>query len=418
MLKSGIGFALWLSVMLAAPTARGIAQEAPIAGTAGPVAAMPIRASIDNAAVLTGPDAAFTAGGAANERSAVVLSLDDGTITIERTDTLITADGLVWTGLVRESGDSALLMWANDGGLTGEFSYRGDTYAVATVGGMVHVTPETARQRIADHAPTMLRQTADARARDNRIGWDRKQQRLALATPNVTPIAHSDLRALQANKVTIDLMMLYSPKAAAHYKSSMADLMALAVKQINASFRNSGLENISLRLVHTQLIDYAETDGEHFDHLYRMVDGVGVFNEVHRLRDEKRADIVGLIIDDPSGCGLSTRVAPDAEEAFFVVHHSCAMTSFSIAHEIGHILGARHDRHTDAADSPFPYGHGYVNGTKWRDIMSYQQGCEGCPRIPYWSNPRIMYNGEPTGTDANDNARVILEQAVRVSNFR
>jgi len=263
-----------------------------------------------------------------------------------------------------------------------------------------------------------VRETADARTRDNRSGGERKQQRLALATPTVTPFAHVELRALQANKVTIDLMMLYTPKAAGHYKNSMAELIALAVKQINGSFRNSGLENISLRLVHTQMIDYDETDGEHFDHLYRMVDGIGAFNEVHGLRDAKRADIVGLIIDDASGCGLSTRVAPDAEEAFFVVHHSCAMTSFSIAHEIGHILGARHDRHTDAADSPFPYGHGYVNGTKWRDIMSYQQGCEGCPRIPYWSNPRILYNGEPTGTDANDNAWVILEQAVRVSNFR
>ena len=72
------------------------------------------------------------------------------------------------------------------------------------------------------------------------------------------------------------------------------------------------------------------------------------------------------------------------------------------------------------ADStqPFPYGHGHVNGTKWRDIMSYQKGCDGCPRIPFWSNPRIMYRGEPTGTDAADNARVILEQAERVSNFR
>ena len=30
--------------------------------------------------------------------------------------------------------------------------------------------------------------------------------------------------------------------------------------------------------------------------------------------------------------------------------------------------------------------------------MSYQEGCGGCPRIPYWSNPRILYQGEPTGT--------------------
>ncbi len=26
-------------------------------------------------------------------------------------------------------------------------------------------------------------------------------------------------------------------------------------------------------------------------------------------------------------------------------------------------------------------------------MMSYQEGCGGCPRIPYWSNPRIKYRG-------------------------
>jgi hypothetical protein len=39
-------------------------------------------------------------------------------------------------------------------------------------------------------------------------------------------------------------------------------------------------------------------------------------------------------------------------------------------------------------------------------------------RIPFWSNPRVTYKDEPTGTDAEDNARVILEQAERVSKFR
>ena len=33
-------------------------------------------------------------------------------------------------------------------------------------------------------------------------------------------------------------------------------------------------------------------------------------------------------------------------------------------------------------------------------------------------NPRVLYNGEPTGTLTEDNARVILEQAERVSKFR
>jgi hypothetical protein len=235
--------------------------------------------------------------------------------------------------------------------------------------------------------------------------------------PAVNPLSDADRRALEAKQIVIDVMILYTKKAASRYLRDPADLLEMATEQANQAFRNSGLGNISLRLVHTQMIDYDESDGEHFDHLYRMVDGVGAFKDVRKLRNEKRADIVGLIVDDPSGCGLSTRVAADSEDAYFVVHHSCATITISIAHEIGHILGARHDRAIDANDAPFAYGHGFVNG-KWRDIMSYQQSCDGCVRIPYWSNPRVTYKDEPTGTDAADNARVILEQAERVSKFR
>ena len=101
-----------------------------------------------------------------------------------------------------------------------------------------------------------------------------------------------------------------------------------------------------------------------------------------------------------------------------MVHHACAATTMSIGHEIGHILGARHDRFIDESNVPVAYGHGYVNGSKWRDVMSYKEGCGGCARIPFWSNPRVLYKGEPTGTPAADNARLILELADRVSSFR
>jgi hypothetical protein len=263
-----------------------------------------------------------------------------------------------------------------------------------------------------DHAKTSNNlPQRDAHARP------RSQRASLLAPPKVAPISPTQLRALEAKKIVIDVMLLYTKRAASHYMLNPDDVMQLAIEQANESFRNSGLGNISLRLVHAQAVDYDEEGAEQFTDLYRMVDGETSFKDVRRLRNEKHADLVGLIVDDPNGCGLSTRVAADSEEAYFVVHHSCAAITISIAHEIGHILGARHDRLIDPDNAPFAYGHGYVTA-KWRTMMSYQQGCNGCLRIPYWSNPRVKYKGEPTGTLTDDNARVILEQAERVSNFR
>ena len=63
--------------------------------------------------------------------------------------------------------------------------------------------------------------------------------------------------------------------------------------------------------MHSQVVDYDGTKEDQFTHLYTMVDGLGPFKNVRKLRDEKKADIVGLIIDNPKGCGLSTRVRPD-----------------------------------------------------------------------------------------------------------
>ena len=140
--------------------------------------------------------------------------------------------------------------------------------------------------------------------------------------------------------------------------------------------------------------------------------------EIHALRDRYDADVAILAVDDPAGCGLATRVYADPDEAFAVVNHLCAATTHSLAHEIGHLIGARHELKIDKVMTPFPYGHGYVNGTKWRDIMSYKESCGGCPRLPIWSNPDLIVDGDPAGTSGENNARVIAEQALRVANFR
>jgi len=335
----------------------------------------------------------------------VVLPLSgDKNITLLRTrPTVKTDDGFTWRGQTEDTGEPAVLMLWKDAHLSGYFAHDGSVFMVNSLGGDVHTVAEFDPSKLPPEHPPGTPGTTT----------------LALtAEPTVTPFPDAERQALEAKNIIIDIVILYTKNAANKHIGKPADLLALKIEETNEALRNSGLGNISLRLVHSQAVDYDETGSDLFTSLYKMVDGADGFKDVKKLRNEKRADIVGLIIDNPSGCGLSTRVGAGPEEAFFVVHHSCAAVTNSIAHEIGHLIGARHDRAFDANNSPFAYAHGYVNGTKWRDMMSYKESCADCPRIPYWSNPRVMYKGEPTGTAANDNARVILEQAERVSKFR
>ncbi len=174
-------------------------------------------------------------------------------------------------------------------------------------------------------------------------------------------------------------------------------------------------------MVHKHQTDYDEARGEHFDHVWRMVDSSDGYleEEVPFLRDRYRADVVVLVVDDNRGCGLATRVAAEPDEAYAVVHHECAATTYSFAHEIGHIIVARHDRLLDQSISPFPFGHGFVApDLKWRTMMSYKRGCNGCPRLPIWSTPASVMQGQQAGSDIHDNARVIRENAARVASFR
>jgi hypothetical protein len=346
--------------------------------------------------------------------------------------------GTTWRGETVETDEPALLMVWGDGRSSGMFAYRGRAYTFQNApgpDGRIHAAAEFDPERMsaqADAASTPKERSITSRSitalmhRRARSAEDRQSSPSSvqvadaggLAAAHIVPLSVAQRQELAAKQTTIDVMVLYTKKVAASYIDVERDLIGQAIDDANASFRNSGIGNVSLRLAHSEAVDYAEIERDHFNHLYRMVDGVGAFEKVHTLRNQWRADVVVLIVDDPSGCGLATRVGADAEEAFAVVHHACAALMYSIPHEIGHIIGARHDAAVDQTTSDLPYGHGYVAGTKWRDIMSYGAGCNGCPRLPVWSNPTIKVRGEAGGTLLADNARVILEQADRVANFR
>ena len=130
--------------------------------------------------------------------------------------------------------------------------------------------------------------------------------------------------AASRQDIVIDVIVAYTRKAAANYTDIKRELIDLSIEEANESFRNSDLGNVKLRLVHAYQTDYVE-EGAHFDHVWRFADkGDGYMEEIHGLRDKHSADVAVLIVDDPKGCGLATRVYADADEAFAVVHHECA----------------------------------------------------------------------------------------------
>jgi hypothetical protein len=380
---------------------------------------------------------------------------EDTTLTISRTSVVIKPDRSIWRGIVESTGARVTLMWWPNGKITGTLQNDGRMYGIKHLGGQAYMMVDMSEEQMPDeHAPMSSRtRSDDPNLRDDPLVQQgdasvlrslvqppsaqrppfparaeaRKDQLAFAPLPKATladkikrtPPQDNSKAGQLPKDVVIDVVVAYTKKAASNYGDVRAELVELAIEESNEAFRNSGLGHVKLRLAHAYQTNYDEKGAGHFDHVWRFADkGDGYMEEIHKVRDKYRGDVAILLVDDPSGCGLSTRVYADASEAFAVVHHACAVMTYSLGHEVGHLIGARHDRSMDNSTQPFPYGHGYVHGTKWRDIMSYKQSCGGCPRLPVWSSPNVQVKGEPAGTADTDNARVIAEQAARVAGFR
>lgn len=208
------------------------------------------------------------------------------------------------------------------------------------------------------------------------------------------------------------------------------------------------------------------------------------FDIVHGRRDSVRADLVSLVYESLMSqsevvetCGqadlLMEKADPGATAtmAFSIVKRSCSDAHLSLAHEIGHNLGADHNcnasvgRYNCGFTRPVP---GESQTTPWRTVMSYGLYCgcrasvasgdgtvpdvpplcwsdctddadcgtglicgksdkcigsKSCERIAWFSNPDVEYPETPpadaTG-DANyaDNVRAFEELAGDVSQYR
>ncbi len=223
------------------------------------------------------------------------------------------------------------------------------------------------------------------------------------------------------NECNIRVLVAYTP-ASSDERGGIEDIngdIEWAIFLTNQSYENSAI-NQRVELVRTIETNYTESGSWGTDRNRFFSFNDGFMDELPQIRDNFSADFVVLILNDPSWCGEAATIMSDGDNAYCIISASstCLTSYFSFAHELGHLMGARHNPESDNNNSPFAYGHGYCfpNGG-WRTIMSYDNNC--ATRLQFWSNPNILFNNNPMGTSTrHNNARVLNETENIVREFR
>lgn len=320
----------------------------------------------------------------------------------------------VWRGRLKGDPGSDVTLVAQGATMVGTILSNQQLYKIEATSGTLHRLLEIDESTLPpDHHPIVVADESVA----------------APATEGATE--QTEPTASAAGDTVVDLLVVYTSAAKNQEggHAAMEALIALAVDSANHAYSNSQI-TMQLRLVHAAEIAYTESGDMGIDlpRLRNTTDGI--MDQVHQLRDQHKADLVALIVDNGgNSCGIAYVMANGpragfAGSAFSVTARDCLVND-TLAHELGHNMGNAHDRATGGA-GVFAYSYGYRDEVgRFRTEMAYACPNVSCPRVKYFSNPRLLYNGRPLGIDHNtdpanaaDNARSMNEVRQIVAAWR
>lgn len=308
-----------------------------------------------------------------------------------------------WTGLVADSaGEFRLTLTPS--GLVGTLHHFAKSYRVIAIGNGSYIISEL------DLPPDV---------NEDVLRTERVNQ--SYLRGSAVPVSIPTSLLSSTLPTVVDVMVVYTAAADAAI-GDISDDIDEAIADANQSYVNSDI-NLSLNLVHKTQISYTESGGYSTDILRLVGTSDGYLDGVHSLRNTYAADVVFLVTESLDACGAALTVNAIDTEGFAVLKLSCITGNYSLAHELGHIMGARHDLANDASLTPYAYGHGYVGTSgNWRTIMAYPSACGGCSRWNYWSNPALYhpyYTSDVMGTSTyEDDHRVHEERKDVIASFR
>lgn len=314
----------------------------------------------------------------------------------------------VWRGRLRGESGSAVTMVGHGPTMVGTILSNQHLYKIETTGENLHRLIEIDEAALPPDQHPIVVTDDDSDA----------------APPTGSISQRSDSTAASASDTIIDLLVVYTSTAKTQEggQTAMEALITLAVDSANQAYGNSQIA-MQIRLVHTAEVAYVESGAMDTDLTRLRSTTDGIMDQVHQLRDQHKADLVALIVDNGgNSCGIAYVMtngprASFASSAFSVTARDCVVND-TLAHELGHNMGNAHDR-VSGGTGVFAYSYGYRDEVgRFRTIMAYACPTVSCLRIKYFSNPRLLYNGRPLGIDHTVNPTSSADNARSMNDVR
>jgi len=354
----------------------------------------------------------------------LTLTAPDGTQIDLDYDRHITHGDGNWTWIGRKHdgdvGQDAVITFGPDATAGTLPSANGQLLQITTIGGHTYMATASYSQL----------------KRGIRAGGDAVFKAADGAITATTPEGSITASAAAVSGVNVDVLAAYSSGYRAYRGSASAAVTSITnlVAVANRALTNSNITNASFRLVGTVEVNYADNT-DNGTALTDLANGAA-FASVRNARAQYGADLVSFIrrySNGQNGCGLA--YIPQQPYASTGVNQTWSVVgdgtidlgngsySFcpddSMAHEMGHNLGAQHNKQQSPSGGLYSYSYGYRNdGAAFFDVMAY--GLAGQEAELLYSSPDVSTcKGLPCGV-ANDAdvARTFRETMPTAATFR
>ena len=257
-----------------------------------------------------------------------------------------------------------------------------------------------------------------------------KQIRIALAGVSVMAFP-----ALGFAGTTVDLLVAYDRPATDYVAASGQTAETFAAQEIdrmNEVVKNSKLDSyFTFRLVGVcsvgaAVADAGGTDSGFAGSLALLAAGTGAWKAVNAARETYGADIVVTLTDTGStsgiqGLGYALKRGDDIVRSAPYAYCICAIrsldTSYTMVHEVGHIMGAGHPSTLESDPGPQydDAAAGFYVGDKVT-VMGYRT--KNYKVIPYFSSPELEFEGATLGDAKHNNRQTLISTYKAISEYR